>query len=142
MTPTDRHYSIGFVCGSVELNLGIVTASIPTLWPLGRKWFPSFFASLGVNRPHLYPDIEIAYASTDTRRSRTSRAYRSKIVWREKRIQSGSDLTGEGSGSRGWGRLPDLPDRHLFASSDHGTVDEHNSFQLIEKKRQRQSGNE
>ncbi|KAK0618820.1 hypothetical protein B0T14DRAFT_196543 [Immersiella caudata] len=131
----DRHYSIGFVCGSVELNLAIVTASIPTLWPLGRKRFPSFFASLGANRPHLYPDIEVAYATTQPRTSRTSRTYKSKIVWKDKRtspIEGGS--ASEGGGSSGWGRLPDMPDGHLFAKSDHTAVDdEHHLFHLAGK---------
>jgi hypothetical protein len=143
----DRHYSIGFVCGSVELNLAIVTASIPTLWPLGRKWFPSFFASLGANRPHLYPDIEVAYATTRPRTSRTSRKYKSKIVWKDKRASPiEGDSTTKGGGSSGWDRLPDLPDRHLFAKGDHAVVDDgHHLLQLAGeiggKERQRQNAN-
>jgi len=111
----DRHYSIGFVCSCAELNLAIITASIPALWPLARRWFPGAFASLGIDRPHLYPDIEVAYATNPSGSSRTSKTYRSKIVWKEQRnspSESHSDFGEEGG--RRWGKLPDLPDHHLY----------------------------
>lgn len=57
----DQHYSIGYTLNTVEVNLAIVTATIPALWPLGRRWFPAVFESMGINRPYLYPDIEVGY---------------------------------------------------------------------------------
>ncbi|KAK0653178.1 hypothetical protein B0T16DRAFT_370193 [Cercophora newfieldiana] len=80
--PEDRHYSIGFVCSCVELNLAIITASVPALWPLGRRWFPRAFASLGIDRPHCYPDIEIVSVTSGL--GQTPKVYKSKIVWRDK----------------------------------------------------------
>jgi len=90
----DRRYSLGFLCSSVELNLAIITASIPTLLPLGRRCFPSFFTSLGLDRPHCYADIEIMYATNPIRARDTSKAYRSKIVWRD-RAGSPSEFNSE-----------------------------------------------
>ena len=39
----DPLYDIGFVYSTVECNLAIITASIPPLHGLMRKWFPRFF---------------------------------------------------------------------------------------------------
>lgn len=39
----DPTYDIGFVYSTVECNLAIITASIPPLHGLMRKWFPRFF---------------------------------------------------------------------------------------------------
>lgn len=60
----DMHYSIGYATNTIELNLAIVTATIPALWPLARLWFPSVFESMGISRPYLYPDIEVGYISS------------------------------------------------------------------------------
>ncbi|KAG7291799.1 hypothetical protein NEMBOFW57_001820 [Staphylotrichum longicolle] len=57
--PEDTHYSLGYTLNTIEVNLAIVTATIPTLWPLARLWFPAMFESMGLNRPYLYPDIEV-----------------------------------------------------------------------------------
>ena len=43
----DPTYNIGFVISTIETNLAIITASVPALKPLFRRWFPSVF---GVNR--------------------------------------------------------------------------------------------
>ncbi|KAK3386675.1 hypothetical protein B0H63DRAFT_468209 [Podospora didyma] len=39
----DPTYDIGFVYSTVECNLAIITATIPPLHGLMRKWFPRFF---------------------------------------------------------------------------------------------------
>lgn len=80
--PEDRHYSLGYTLNTVEANLAIVTATIPALWPLGRLWFPAMFESMGINRPYLYPDIEVGYVLSQPRSS-----------------QQATDSTGAGSGS-------------------------------------------
>lgn len=41
------NYSFGFCVSSIEVNLAIITASCPALWPLVRSWLPRFFTSLG-----------------------------------------------------------------------------------------------
>ncbi|KAK3298504.1 uncharacterized protein B0H64DRAFT_438960 [Chaetomium fimeti] len=68
--PEDQHYSLGYTLNTVEVNLAIVTATIPALWPLGRLWFPAVFESMGINRPYLYPDIEVGYVLSQPRASR------------------------------------------------------------------------
>jgi len=60
----DSRYSLGYTTNSIEVNLAIITASIPALWPLARAWFPRAFSSLGIDRPYLYPDIEVVYDTT------------------------------------------------------------------------------
>jgi hypothetical protein len=71
----DQHYSVGYTLNTVEVNLAIVTATIPALWPLARRWFPAMFESMGINRPYLYPDIEVGYVpSSDGRRPSQQRA--------------------------------------------------------------------
>lgn len=48
--PTEDHFhSITVVYSSVEVNLAILTATIPTLRPLMRKWFPSLFGGTSAN---------------------------------------------------------------------------------------------
>jgi hypothetical protein len=39
----DPTYDIGFVYSTVECNLAIITATIPPLHGLMRRWFPRFF---------------------------------------------------------------------------------------------------
>ncbi|KXX79266.1 hypothetical protein MMYC01_203987, partial [Madurella mycetomatis] len=63
----DRHYSLGYTTTTIEVNLAIVTATIPALWPLARRWFPSLFDSMGIDRPYMYPDIEVGYLSPPRR---------------------------------------------------------------------------
>ncbi|KAK5660703.1 hypothetical protein OQA88_12068 [Cercophora sp. LCS_1] len=115
----DRHYSIGYVSSTVEINLAIITASVPALWPLARRWFPAAFATLGINRPGLYPDIEVGYA-TNGKGSRASRTIRGKVTWkRERHVPSGVFVAGAGDvtgqkvrlGSGGSGRLREEFDR-------------------------------
>lgn len=65
----DKHYSLGYTLNTIEVNLAIVTATIPALWPLARFWFPTVFESMGINRPYLYPDIEVGYVSSGRRSS-------------------------------------------------------------------------
>jgi len=125
--PEDRHYSLGFVVGCVELNLAIVTTSVPAIWPLARKWFPKFFVSIGIDRPHhQYPDIEIAYITEpSSRSSRTSsKVYRGKIIWKDRRGNPNSGTSYAADVKRaggGWGKLSDLPDRHLYAQKSSGS---------------------
>ncbi|KAK0633142.1 hypothetical protein B0T14DRAFT_386729, partial [Immersiella caudata] len=73
----DRHYSIGYVTSAVEINLAIITASVPALWPLARRWMPGAFETLGINRPYRCPDIEVEYGT----QSRGRRMLRGKVMW-------------------------------------------------------------
>lgn len=43
----DIYYSLGWLASPIESNLAIVSASVPALWPLLRRFFPNFFSSLG-----------------------------------------------------------------------------------------------
>ena len=43
----DPTFSLGFTLSTIESNLAIAAASIPTLWPLLRRWFPAAFARVG-----------------------------------------------------------------------------------------------
>jgi hypothetical protein len=44
--PTDDPtYNIGFVISAIETNLAIITASVPALKPLFKRWFPSIFGA-------------------------------------------------------------------------------------------------
>lgn len=45
----DPYHSITLVYSSVEVNVAILTATIPTLRPLVRKWFPGLFAGSSAN---------------------------------------------------------------------------------------------
>lgn len=88
ITPGDRKFSIGYVTSAVEINLAIITASVPALWPLARRWFPGAFESLGIDRPYLEPDIEVAYAHQShlksTARGSLPRRLRGKVMWQKK----------------------------------------------------------
>jgi hypothetical protein len=60
----DIHCSLGYTLSTIEMNLAIVTATIPTLWhwsvsrssPCLNRWGR-------MNRPYLYPDMELGYVS-------------------------------------------------------------------------------
>ncbi|KAL2255165.1 hypothetical protein VTK26DRAFT_3943 [Humicola hyalothermophila] len=90
----DNHYSLGYTTNTVEVNLAILTATIPALWPLARVWFPGMFESLGINQPYLYPDIEVGYVSSSrssagvltTQSTADARVLRSKVLW-SKRVR-------------------------------------------------------
>lgn len=45
----DFTHNIGFVASMVENNLVIITASVPALKPLARRWFPRLFSTLSDN---------------------------------------------------------------------------------------------
>ncbi|KAK3694794.1 hypothetical protein B0T22DRAFT_453449 [Podospora appendiculata] len=85
--PQDVHFSLGLTANTLEINLAIVTASAPALWPLARRWFPDMFQSLGINRPYLYPDIEVlgdqSRASRQMKAGRESPPLRVKVSWVE-----------------------------------------------------------
>lgn len=92
----DLHYALGYITSSVEINLAIITASAPALWPLARRWFPGAFERIGINRErgmHLYPYIEVAYAtprSTDSHGS-GGRMLRGKVTWHQtQRVPTGA----------------------------------------------------
>lgn len=60
--PNDDHYhNITLVYSSVEVNLAIITATIPTLRPLFRQWFPTLFGGSSQGRRPYYS--EGAYGS-------------------------------------------------------------------------------
>lgn len=56
----DSNYNIGYITTALETNLAVMAASGPALWPLARRWFPSFFENLGLSRGYQghIPDIE------------------------------------------------------------------------------------
>jgi hypothetical protein len=93
----DPHYTIGYTITTIEINLAIITASVPTLWPLARRWFPSAFECLGINRPYMYPNIEVGYATRNSNSHNhnhhraPSRTLRAKVSWQERRhVPSGA----------------------------------------------------
>lgn len=93
MKSSDSHYSIGYATNTIEANLAIVTATMPTLWPLARVWFPNMFESMGINRPYLCPDIECVPCASTTQLRMTGSSdatphihpsappLRAKIIW-------------------------------------------------------------
>ncbi|KAH6628389.1 hypothetical protein F5144DRAFT_594427 [Chaetomium tenue] len=125
--PKDRHYSLGYTLNTVEVNLAIVTATIPALWPLGRLWFPAMFESMGINRPYLYPDIEVGYVLSQSRASRqvvnnagagaTTKqarpALRGKILWLQRPRQPSFLRPPPSGGDAGIG-LTDIREQRVF----------------------------
>lgn len=89
LDPEDRYYSLGYTTNTVEINLAVLCASAPALWPLFRRWFPGIFHSLGLDRPYLYPDIEVGYATQKSRASHVmttpAKSYKVKVSWKEHR---------------------------------------------------------
>lgn len=47
----DIYYSFGWAVSPIECNLAIVAASIPALWPIFRKAFPSVFSDFDTSYP-------------------------------------------------------------------------------------------
>ncbi|KAB5560287.1 hypothetical protein GE09DRAFT_86452 [Coniochaeta sp. 2T2.1] len=76
----DPTYSIGFVISVVETDLAIVASSLPALWPLGRRWFPSMDDKLGINRVH-QADIEVQDVTAHGNLTIGSQAPRVKVTW-------------------------------------------------------------
>ncbi|KAK3336642.1 hypothetical protein B0T19DRAFT_45651 [Cercophora scortea] len=107
--PQDVHFSLGLTANTLEIDLAIITASAPALWPLARRWFPDVFQSLGINRPFLYPDIEVLgdQSQASRRQSHMKKAGREssrpgnlrvKVSWVEhQRAPSRAAEDGEGS---------------------------------------------
>ncbi|KAK3349174.1 hypothetical protein B0T25DRAFT_547383 [Lasiosphaeria hispida] len=120
--PDDRHYSIGYVCSCVELNLAIITASAPALWPLARRWAPGAFVLLGIDRPHLYPEIEVAYATHQSQAGWTSKRLRGKTTWQERRrgAPDGGHLHGGSSDGDLLAAPPGIPKRPMHAHGSGG----------------------
>ncbi|KAH6854969.1 hypothetical protein B0I37DRAFT_43807 [Chaetomium sp. MPI-CAGE-AT-0009] len=132
--PDDQHYSLGYTLNTVEVNLAIVTATIPALWPLGRLWFPAMFESMGINRPYLYPDIEVGYVLSQPRASRQGAgsaggigataqarpALRGKILWLQ-RPRPPSFLrplpSGGGAGAGAGIGLTDIRGQRVFSAT-------------------------
>jgi hypothetical protein len=113
---------------------------VPALWPLARKWFPDAFASLGIG--HLQdPDIEIGYATNlsragASRASRTSRALRSTIIWRDRRtdpkeFRSDSEISHREDGPS---ELPDPPDRYIYDRNHAGAEELELSYHELVRK--------
>ncbi|KAI2606606.1 hypothetical protein GGR54DRAFT_652290 [Hypoxylon sp. NC1633] len=46
-TSLDKNFSLGFCVSAIEVNLAILTASAPALWPLIRRWIPSLRSTNG-----------------------------------------------------------------------------------------------
>ncbi|KAM7191026.1 hypothetical protein V8F33_009143 [Rhypophila sp. PSN 637] len=89
LDPKDRNYSLGYTTNTIEINLAVLCASAPALWPLFRRWFPGMFHTLGLDRPYLYPDIEVGYATQKSRVSQLlttpTKSLRVKVSWKEHR---------------------------------------------------------
>jgi len=88
LKPADSHYSLGYTTNTIEINLAVLCASAPALWPLFRRWCPGMFQSLGLDRPYLYPDIEVGYATQKSRVSHLAappKSLRVKVSWKEHR---------------------------------------------------------
>lgn len=88
LDPEDRNYSLGYTTNTIEINLAVLCASAPALWPLFRRWFPGLFHSLGLDRPYLYPDIEVGYATQKSRASHLTTPTKSlkvKVSWKAHR---------------------------------------------------------
>ncbi|KAM7209666.1 hypothetical protein V8F20_000069 [Naviculisporaceae sp. PSN 640] len=88
LEPEDRNYSLGYITNTIEINLAVLCASAPALWPLFRRWFPGMFHSLGLDRPYLYPDIEVGYATQKSRVSHLTTPTKSlkvKVSWKAHR---------------------------------------------------------
>ncbi|KAK4673698.1 hypothetical protein QC763_112890 [Podospora pseudopauciseta] len=96
LRPADGHYTIGYTTNTIEVNLAIVTATIPALWPLARVWFPDVFESMGINRPYLYPDIEVQVRASVGQQI-TSPALRAKTLWLPRRPHTPSYSRGSAS---------------------------------------------
>lgn len=96
LRPADGHYTIGYTTNTIEVNLAIVTATIPALWPLARVWFPDVFESMGINRPYLYPDIEVQVRASVGQQI-TSPALRAKTLWLPRRPHTPSYIRGSAS---------------------------------------------
>ncbi len=124
----DAHYSLGYTLNTVEVNLAIVTATIPALWPLARLWFPSVFESMGINRPYLYPDIEVGYVEHASPRTASSPALRGKILWLQRPrppscvrpvAEDGGPAAGAGGGGFGLG-LTDIRGQRVVVGATAG----------------------
>ena len=95
----------------MEIHLAIVTASVPALWPLARRWFPSLFVSLGISRPYLHPDIEVGYATTQGSTQNggsNSKTLRGKVVWRDLRHVPGGAVSADADGNGSQVSLTDM----------------------------------
>ncbi|KAK3330526.1 hypothetical protein B0H66DRAFT_66210 [Apodospora peruviana] len=88
LKPEDNNWTLGYTTNTIEINLSVLAASAPALWPLARRWFPRAFQSLGLDRPYLYPDIEVGYATQKSRASQLTtptKSLRVKVSWKEHR---------------------------------------------------------
>ncbi|RYP03087.1 hypothetical protein DL765_010600 [Monosporascus sp. GIB2] len=47
LSSLDPDGNVGFATSAIEMNLAIITASTPALWPLLRSWFPRLFGVTG-----------------------------------------------------------------------------------------------
>lgn len=54
LTKKDPTYGIGFVYSTIECNLAIITATIPSLRGRMKKWFPRLFSSTTAMTPGAY----------------------------------------------------------------------------------------
>ncbi|KAK4157021.1 hypothetical protein C8A00DRAFT_40604 [Chaetomidium leptoderma] len=124
LDPEDAHYSLGFSLNTLEVNLAIVTATLPTLWPLGRHWFPAMFESMGLNRPYLYPDIERTAGPGAGAGAQASPALRGRILWLQRPrppsflhpTTADEGLAGGESGGSSLG-LTDIRGQRVFGTS-------------------------
>lgn len=88
-SPADPTYSLGYVLSAVESNLAIVAASVPALWPLARRWFPSMDDRLGINDRY-QPDIEVqSFAGGAELAAGVDSPLKVKVTWtRAVRVES------------------------------------------------------
>ncbi|TGJ80339.1 hypothetical protein E0Z10_g8426 [Xylaria hypoxylon] len=59
---SDPYYDIGLTLNAIEINLAIISGSVPGLRPIFRKWFPSLFGGTTNNK---YNNDPYKYKSSD-----------------------------------------------------------------------------
>ena len=127
----DLNYSLGFCVSAIEVNLAIITASGPALWPLVRSWMPRFFTSMGPSNGAYQMNADVEWTPNGQHR-RTGAGNGSKLGTgiHSSRVVGGGvggDSTRIGlkdvRGDRSWARMDirsDLADSDEEVLTQHG----------------------
>lgn len=67
-TRPDLNYSLGFCVSAIEVNLAIITASGPAIWPLVRSWMPRIFSTMSLSNGGYHQNNEINWTPNGTTR--------------------------------------------------------------------------
>ena len=122
----DLNYSLGFCVSSIEVNLAIITASGPALWPLVRSWMPRFFTSMGPSNGGYQMNNDIEWTPNGTHRRTVpgnasklgTGIHTSRVVGGDSSIALKTDR-----GDRAWARMDirsDLADSDEEVLTQHG----------------------